>query len=54
MQILQTVLEDANGAQHLAAKHPDFRSLVGRLISLYGEITAKALENEQKGLKPWQ
>ena len=54
MQFLQTVLEDANGAQHLAAKHPDFQPLVGRLISLYGEITAKALENEQKGLKSWQ
>ena len=23
MQFLQTVLEDASGAQHLAAKHPD-------------------------------
>jgi hypothetical protein len=54
LQFLQTVLEDANGAQHLAAKHPEFQSLVGRLISLYGEITDRALENEQKGLKPWQ
>jgi len=54
VQFLQTVLEDASGAQHRAAKHPDFQSLVGRLISLYGEITARALENEQRGLKPWQ
>ena len=40
MQFLKTVFEDASVAQHLAAKHPDFQSLVGRLISLYGEITA--------------
>jgi hypothetical protein len=29
MQFLQTVLEDASGVQHLAAKHAGFQSLVG-------------------------
>ena len=37
VQFLQTVLEDASGAQHLAAKHPEFQSLVGSLNSLYGD-----------------
>jgi len=54
MQFLQTVLEDASGVQHLAAKHAESQSLVGRLNSLYGEITARALENEPRGLKSWQ
>jgi len=51
MQFLQTVLEDAGGVQHLAAKHAGFQ---WSLNSLYGEITARALENEPRGLKSWQ
>jgi len=48
LQFLQTVLDDARGAQSLIARHPELHSLVGRLLSLYGEITAKGLENERK------
>jgi hypothetical protein len=33
--------------QKLVTKHPEYQELVGRLISLYGEITQKALENEK-------
>jgi hypothetical protein len=47
-QFLNRVFEDAGSAQKLAAKHPEFQPLVARLISLYGEITRKGLENEQK------
>ena len=54
VQFLQTVLEDASGVQHLAAKHAGFQSLVGSLNSLYCEIIARALENEPRGLKSWQ
>ena len=32
----------------LVAKHPEYEPLVARLIGLYGEITRKGLENEQK------
>ena len=35
-------------AQGLIAKHPEFQSLVGKLMGLYSEITTKGLENEQK------
>ena len=31
--------------------HPEWQDLAARMIGLYGEITAKALENEQ-GAKP--
>jgi len=48
MEFLKRVFEDAGSAQKLAAMHPEFQPLVARLISLYGEITRKGLENEQK------
>jgi hypothetical protein len=41
-------LEDGREALALASKHPEFNSLVSRLIDLYSEITRKGLENEQK------
>jgi len=49
LQFLQDVLNDARGAQPLIARHPELHSLVGQLLALYGEITKKGLENEQKG-----
>jgi hypothetical protein len=30
------------------AKHPEYKSLVDKLASLYADITRKGLENEQK------
>ena len=54
IQFLQMVFEDASSAQRLAAKHGEFQELVGRLISLYSEITSKGLENEKGGVKSWQ
>jgi len=48
MEFLEEVLQDASGAQHLMAKHPELQTLVSKLVSLYSAITTKALENEQK------
>ena len=48
LKFLKQVLEDAGLAQRVIAKHPEYESLVTRMISLYAEITRKALENEQK------
>ena len=48
LEFLETVLADATSAQGLAATHPEFRTLVGKLIGLYSEITTKGLENEQQ------
>ena len=45
---LKMALEDGREALALASKHPEFNSLVSRLIDLYSEITRKGLENEQK------
>jgi hypothetical protein len=48
IDFLETVLADATKGQELVPKHPEFESLVSMLITLYGEITTKGLENEQK------
>lgn len=47
IQFLKQVLEDAQGAQAIAARHPEYHALVVRVVGLYDEITRKALENEQ-------
>ena len=47
-EFLKRVFEDAGSVRQLAAKHPEYEPLVARLIGLYGEITRKGLENEQK------
>lgn len=48
LDFLKRVLTDANDARSLAAKNPEYMSLVNKLVSLYSDITAKGLENEQK------
>jgi hypothetical protein len=48
IQFLQGVFDEASSAQRLATEHAEFQELVGRLISLYSEITGKGLENERK------
>jgi hypothetical protein len=48
IDFLETVLADATQAQELVSRHPEYKPLVGMLITLYGEITTKGLENEQK------
>jgi hypothetical protein len=48
LEFLETVLEDASGAQHLMTRHPELQALVSRLVALYSAITTQALANEQK------
>ena len=48
LQFLKNVFEDAGKAQALAGRHPELQALVVKMTSLYGEITKKALENEEK------
>jgi len=45
---LDEVLKDANRIMPLVDKHPEWQSTAARAISLYKEITDKALENEKK------
>ena len=48
IEFLERVMEDANTAHNLIARHPELQDLAMRLVSLYGEITNKALQNEQE------
>ena len=45
---LEEVFKDANHVMPLIDKHPELQSIASRAISLYKEITAKALENEKQ------
>ena len=45
---LDEVFKDANHVMPLIDKHPDLQSIASRAISLYKEITEKALENEKQ------
>jgi len=46
IQFLQEVFEDAVAMQPKWSEHPELNQIIGTLIHLYHEITAKALENE--------
>jgi hypothetical protein len=45
---LKLALEEGHQAASLVARHPEYQALASRLVSLYDEITRKALENEQR------
>lgn len=44
---LEDVFRDAQENRHLAEQHPQWQGLVAQALSLYEEITSKALANEQ-------
>lgn len=44
---LNLVLQDAEQVKHYVDARPDLQGLYTRALALYGEITAKALQNEQ-------
>jgi hypothetical protein len=44
---LELVMEDAQEVKRYVDQRPDMQALYTRAIALYGEITKKALENEQ-------
>ena len=49
IEFLNQVFEDSRHVQPLVHKHPEWLSLVSRIVNLYKEIMDKALENEQGG-----
>jgi hypothetical protein len=48
LRFLEEVKKDTPQVQSLVAKHPDYKSLVEKLASLYEHISRKGLENEQR------
>ena len=47
VDFLRRVLEDASEARSMTKNHPELKSLIDQMASLYNHITTKALENEQ-------
>ena len=45
---LDEIFRDANHAMPLVDKHPNLQPIATRAISLFKEITSKALENEKQ------
>ena len=45
---LEKVFSDANHVMPLIDKHPELQPIATRAVSLYKEITEKALENEKQ------
>jgi len=48
LEFLDEVKKDTPQASALVAKHPEYKSLVDKLASLYEHISRKGLENEQR------
>ena len=44
---LEEVFSDSNKIKPLLDRHPEYQELATRVITLYREITEKALENEK-------
>ncbi len=47
IEFLKQIFADANKIKPMIDKHPEYQDLAVQLISLYNEITTKALENEE-------
>lgn len=49
LEFLSEVFEDAGKVGALLDKHPEYQEIATRMLSLYKEITERALENEKAG-----
>jgi hypothetical protein len=48
VEFLNGLNEEGRQISPILARHPEYQALASRLVSLYDEITRKALENEQR------
>jgi len=48
IEFLEKIFSDANHVMPLIDKHPELQAIAARAVSLYKEITEKALENEKQ------
>jgi hypothetical protein len=48
INFLEEVFQDTGKVKPLLDRHPEWQSLAAKMLSLYNEITTKALENEQQ------
>jgi hypothetical protein len=48
IEFLKRSLEDAQSAQKVVARHPEFQAVSAQIVQLYDQIIDKATENEKK------
>ena len=48
LELLERVMHDARSVQALIERNPEVQPIYAKVSALYSEITAKAVENEQK------
>ena len=48
IEFLERVFHDANQNKEMINRFPEYKEVVAKAVSLYHDIMAKALENEQK------
>jgi hypothetical protein len=48
LDFLHQVFEEAGLVKPIIDRHPQYQDLVARVVRLYADITAQALENEKK------
>ena len=48
LQLLEQIMHDGRAIQPLVERQPELQPLYAKVTALYGEITAKAVANEQK------
>ncbi len=46
---LEEVYEDIQKVRPLVDRHPEWQTIAAKVLQIYAEITAKALENEKSG-----
>jgi hypothetical protein len=52
LRFLKQALSEGGEARRLAAKHPQYQSVVDEMTALYAEIVRKGTENETGAKKP--
>jgi hypothetical protein len=52
IEFLEKVMKDAEEIKPYVDRRPAYQELYTRAVSLYGDITKKALANEQAGKRP--
>jgi len=52
IEFLEEVLKDSEEIRRYVDEQPEYQSLYARAVGLYGEITKKALANEEGGQEP--
>jgi hypothetical protein len=49
LEFMQQVAEDAGRVKPIIDRHPEYQALVAQVLTVFADISDKALENENRG-----